>query len=368
MEINKQNLTNIVGKLMDPKKGILAADESNESANKRFAVLGIEETEENRRRYRELLLTTPEIEEYLSGVILYDETIRQMTDDGELFRDLLKNKGILTGIKVDRGLKPYKGSSIETITQGLETLDEMLPEYRQMGALFTKWRAAFPIDVQNSLPSEEVVRLNCELLARYAKKVQEHGMVPIVEPEILLRGNHTIDDAEKATERVLTILFEETKKENVFLGGLILKTSMVVAGGDAKAQSSHEMVARKTVSVLRKTVPPQTGGVVFLSGGQSPDYATHNLDAIAKFGPHPWPVTFSFSRAIQNPALNVWRGKDEYVSQAQKLLIERLSLNAYARQGKIQHGPGQINEHHVTGLRGFFWVVVLLLIIFIIIF
>jgi len=368
MEIDKQNLTKIVGKLMDPHKGILAADESNGTANKRFKPLGIEETEENRKRYRELLFTTPAMEKYLSGVILYDETIRQMTDDGILFRDLLKDKGVLPGIKVDRGLKPFKGSSEETLTQGLETLDSMLPEYRQMGAMFTKWRAAFSINTTKNTPSKENIEANCELLAKYAKKVQENRMVPMVEPEVELRGNHTIDDAEKVTERVLTLLFEALKKEEVFLGGFILKTSMVVAGGDQKAQASHDMVACKTVSVLRKVVPPQTGGVVFLSGGQSPDYAAHNLDAIAKLGPHPWPVTFSFSRAIQSPALNVWKGKDENKAQAQKLLVERLELNTHARQGKIQHGPGQVSEHHVTGLRGFFWIVVLLLIIFLIIF
>lgn len=367
MEINKQHLQTLVGKIMHPKKGILAADESNGTANKRFKPLGIEESEEMRRRYRELLITTPDIENYLSGIILYDETIRQMTDEGELFRDILKEKGIAVGIKVDRGLKPFAGSSIETITQGLETLNSMLPEYAQMGATFTKWRAAFPI-TKDGNPTDSNIRENAKILAQYALKTQENGMVPIVEPEVLLRGGHSIDDAERVTERVISVLFDELKNADVFLGGLILKTSMVVAGSENKAQASHEMVARKTVSVLRNTVPPQTGGVVFLSGGQLPEYAVHNLDAIAKLSPHPWPVTFSFSRAIQEPVLAAWNGNNANIDKARKFFIERLILNANARQGKLEHSPGKVNEHHVTGLRGFFWVIVLLLIIFLIIF
>lgn len=364
MQIDKHKLTAIVSKLMHPHKGILAADESNSSANKRFQSLTIPQTQEKRREYRELLVTTPELDKYVSGVILYDETIRQMTDDGELFRDVLKQKGVLVGIKVDEGLDAV-GDTGETKTKGLDGLEGRLRDYKEMGALFTKWRSAFVVG--DGLPTDANIRKNLADMAQYALLVQSFGMVPIVEPEVLLEGDHTIQTAESVTSHVLTILFEELIKQQVYLGGLILKTSMIVAGRQAHVQASHDMVAELTSRVLRKCVPPHVGGVVFLSGGQSPDYALHNLHYIAELGPYPWPVTFSFSRALQSEALETWAGDKQNVIPAQKMFIKRLQQNSLARQGKLHHAPGNAHEHDVAGLRGFFWIAVLLVIILLII-
>lgn len=365
MEIDKQKLATIVSKLMHQHKGILAADESNASCNKRFAEYNIAGTEENRRRYRELLFTTPAIEQYVSGIILFDETIRQMTLDGELFRDLLKRKGIFVGIKVDQGLEELRNDSKETKTKGLETLRNRLLDYKQMHAVFTKWRAAFVIS--STTPSDDAIQKNCEILAEYARINQEMGMVPMVEPEVLLDGNHDAEKAYQVTEKVLTKLFEELNKKDVYLGGLILKTSMVVAGSDASFEVSHDTVANLTGTLLKKIVPPHVGGVVFLSGGQSPQYAVHNLNEIALHGPYPWPVTFSFSRALQAPALDAWKGNDSNIKEAQELFKERLELNALARQGKLEYAKGNISRHHVSSVRGLFWCLVLFIIILLII-
>lgn len=363
----KNKLTDIVSKLMHPYKGILAADESNSSANRRFKNFNIPQTEESRRKYRQTLFTTPNMEQYVSGVILYDETIRQMSDDGLLFRDILQDKDVLVGIKVDQGLVPFLSNSPEKNTQGLNGLNERLVEYKKMGATFTKWRSVFLIG--KTMPSQALIKKNCEDLVAYARIVQKNEMVPILEPEILIEGSHDIEQSKHVMEKVFDILVAELhKSSDVYQGGIILKTSMVIAGKDAKAQSSHDMVARHTVYILRKKIPPQVGGVVFLSGGQSPDYALHNLDAIAKMGPHPWPVTFSFSRAIQQPALDVWgssEGKD--VEGTQKVFLERLSLNSLARQGRLEHHNGKINRNHVISLRIFFWITVLLFFIFVLI-
>lgn len=363
MQIDKHKLTAIVSKLMHPHKGILAADESNSSANKRFQSLGIPQTEQKRREYRQLLLTTPAIEKYVSGVILYDETIRQMTDDGELFRDVLKRLGVLVGIKVDQGLDAV-GDTGESKTKGLDGLEERLRDYKEMGAVFTKWRSAFVVG--NGLPTDANIRKNLADMAEYVLLVQSFGMVPIVEPEVLLEGEHNIQTAETVTSHVLDILFEELAKKQVYLGGLILKTSMVVAGSRAHIQVSHDMVAEHTSRVLRKHVPPHVGGVVFLSGGQSPDYALHNLHYIAELGPYPWPVTFSFSRALQSEALESWAGDIDNTHRAQDIFIQRLHNNSLARQGKLQHAPGNAHEHDVAGLRGFFWVLVVIVIILLI--
>lgn len=365
MQINTTKLRSIVESLMYSKKGILAADESNRSANKRFEVLGISQTEENRRRYRQLLFTTPGIERYVSGVILYDETLRQSTDGGQLFRDLLASKHICIGIKVDQGLEPVSPSSVETVTKGLHGLEGRLKEYASLGAVFTKWRAAFRIG--KDMPSDVVIRANCQILAEYAQYVQQSGMVPILEPEVLLEGDHSIETAEHVTEKVLKALFVELEKREVFLEGVILKTSMVVAGGSCSRLAETSDVATRTARVLRSVVPASVGGVVFLSGGQSPDYAAENLDAIAKLGPYPWPLTFSFSRALQQPALENWHAKDENKEQSQKLFAKRLALNSWASQGKIEFSEGRIHEHHVTGIRGFFWVMVIFIIVLLII-
>ena len=365
MQIDKHKLTTIVAKLMHHHKGILAADESNASCNKRFAEYNIAGTEENRRRYREMLFTTPHIEKYVSGVILFDETIRQMTLDGELFRDLLKRKGILVGIKVDKGLEELSTGSKETVSKGLEDLRNRLMDYKQMNATFTKWRSAFIIS--ENTPTDEAIQKNCEILARYARVVEEAGMVPIVEPEVLIEGKHTIEKAHEVTEKVIEVLFQELEKQEVYLGGLILKTSMVVAGNEAPFEVSHEVVATHTEEVLRKVVPPHTGGVVFLSGGQTPQYAMHNLNEIAEHGPYPWPLTFSFSRALQAPALDAWQGNDANIKKAQELFIERLELNALGRQGKLEYGKGNIHRHHVSGMKGLFWCLVLFIIILLVV-
>ncbi len=365
MNIDKHKLTTITAKLMHHHKGILAADESNTSCNKRFAEYNIPGTTENRRRYREMLFTTPRIERYVSGIILFDETIRQMTLGGELFRDVLKQKGILVGIKVDLGLEPLSPDSVETKTKGLEDLRSRLLDYKQMNAVFTKWRAVF--SVSDTLPSNEAIQENCEILARYAKIVQETGMVPMVEPEVLLDGNHTIERTREVVEKVLIALFEALEKEEVYLGGLILKTSMVVAGSESSVEASHELVAKYTSEVLRKVVPPHVGGVVFLSGGQTPQYALHNLNEIAMQGPFPWPLTFSFSRALQAPALDAWLGDDANILKAQELFLERLEFNALARQGKLEHGRGYVSRHHVSGMKGLFWTLVLFVIILLIV-
>jgi len=363
----KDTLTNIVSKLMHPHKGILAADESNASANKRFEDFNISQTEESRRAYRQTLLTAPGIENYVSGVILYDETIRQMSDDGVLFKDILLNKDILVGIKVDKGLVPFLSNSAEKNTQGLSDLENRILQYKKMGASFTKWRSVFLIS--KTTPSQDLIRKNCQDLVQYAYIVQKNEMVPIIEPEILIDGSHSIEEAKHVMEKVYTVLVEELNKTtDVYQGGLILKTSMVISGKDSHIQASHQTVARHTVYVLRKKIPPQIGGVVFLSGGQSPDYALHNLDAIAKLGPHPWPVTFSFSRAIQQPALEVWGNSEgQDISGTQKVFLERLSLNSLARQGRLENHRGKINRNHLVSLRIFFWITVVLFFIFFII-
>lgn len=365
MEIDKHKLTTIVARLMHQHKGILAADESNTSCNKRFEEFGIAATEENRRRYRELLITTPHLSKYISGIILFDETIRQMTEDGRLFRDVLKSEGILIGIKVDEGLVSFENSETETITQGLSGLRSRLSDYKQMNAVFTKWRSAFRIS--ENTPTEKNIRANCSILAEYAEIVQSMNMIPILEPEVLMEGDHTIEQAREITSRVIAILFEELEKRNIYLGGCILKTSMIIAGNKSHSAASHELVAEYTSKVLRENVPPHTGGVVFLSGGQSGDYAVHNLNEIAQKGPFSWPVTFSFSRAIQSDSLSAWEGKDEKKKLAQKLLIERLELNTLARQGKLEHGKDMTSRHEVSSLRGFFMTLVVLVVILLII-
>lgn len=320
-------------------KGILAADESNNTCNARFAQYGIPETEEMRRTYRELLFTTSNVEKYVTGVILYDETIRQRTkpmtknkgDIGISFPEYLSQKGILSGIKVDEGLVEMPGYPGETLTQGLNGLPARLSEYKQMGASFAKWRAAFKITANT--PSDEAIRENAKVLARYAKACQDEGIVPIVEPEVLMDGAHSILEAKKVLEKVLKILFEELPKYFVALDGLILKTSMVLSGKENGNRADSKEVGRLTVEVLKNSVPKNVAGVVFLSGGQTPEETTDNFREIAKLEPLPWPITFSFSRALQNNALFVWSGKEENIKEAQNAFLERLQENSLADQG-----------------------------------
>ncbi len=329
--MNIQKLHTIANRLVESKKGILAADESNHTCNARFAALGIPETEGMRRNWRELLITTPNLEKYITGIILYDETIRQSTLSGVPFTKFMERKGILIGIKVDEGLVPMPGSPEETITQGLNGLPGRLAEYREMGASFAKWRAAFKIS--SGTPTDEAIRENAKILARYAKACQDESIVPIVEPEVLLDGSHSIEKSREVTERVLTILFEELPKYFVALEGLILKTSMVISGKDNENRADSKTVASYTTDVLKAVVPKETAGVVFLSGGQSPKEATDNLREMAKLEPLPWQIAFSYSRALQNDALIAWDGDPDNVKEAQNVFTKRLEEECRADQG-----------------------------------
>lgn len=321
--------------LMQQGKGILAADESVATATKRLEGVGVESTEENRRRYRELLLTAPGIEKYTSGVILFDETIRQAADDGTVFPQLLLGREILPGIKVDHGLEKVNGGQV---TKGLEGLKERLQEYKSMGAKFAKWRAVAQVGDGYGDP---VIKENAKRLAEYAKVCHEEGFVPIVEPEVLMTGSHSAEAQEGAIIETVAIVFDALKKENIDLAGVILKTSMAVSGRDAEVQADSEEVAERTIRALTTAVPEECGGVVFLSGGQTPEEATENLNAIARKEPHPWPITFSFGRALQEPALNTWSGNDEKKEEAQAALLYRLSLNVAADAGG--YGKGMEN-------------------------
>ncbi len=326
-----QRLHTIANRLVEPKKGILAADESNNTCNERFKALGIPQTESMRRAWRELLLTTPDIEHFISGVILYDETLRQTDRLGIPFTTLLERRGILVGIKVDEGLVPMNGSSNEVITQGLNGLPGRLMEYKAMGASFAKWRAAFRIGP--GTPSDEAIRENAKILARYAKACQDESIVPIVEPEVMLDGNHDIETSKFVTSKVLKILFEELPKHFVDMRGLILKTSMVISGKDATVRANSATVAKFTTDVLLATVPHDVAGVVFLSGGQTPEEATDNLREIAKLEPLPWQIAFSYSRALQNDALHAWGGDPGNVEEAQLQFLEWLEKDCLADQG-----------------------------------
>ena len=314
-------------------KGILAADESTPSCNKRFAAVGVEQTEEMRRQWRQLLLTTPGIGEFLSGVILYDETIRQQIDQGVPFAKLLEEKGIIPGIKVDEGTVDFGGHPGEKITKGLEGLASRLKEYRAMGAKFTKWRAV--IAIGENIPTQDLIEKNAEILAEYAEVSQTEGFVPIVEPEILLEGNHTIEKAEEVTTNTLRAVFAALGEKGVDLKGLILKSSMVLSGKDCSRQADAKQVAEATVRTFQNSVPQEVAGIVFLSGGQSPQQATENLNEIVKLVRQPadWPLTFSFSRALQEPVLQIWRGDSAKIKAAQQAFLKRLKLNAAALSG-----------------------------------
>ena len=323
----------IVAQLMQEGKGILAADESDATAGKRLEIAGLPNQPGNRQDFREIMFTAPSIEEYLSGVILYDSTIRENTDAGVPFVDVLAARGIVPGIKVDKGTHELPGFDGEVVSEGLDELSKRLKEYYDLGARFTKWRAVITIDSQ--IPSDEVLRLNATQFALYALQVQAAGMVPIVEPEVMFPGGHSIERAEAVTTRTLQILFETLRAYKVDLRGLILKSSMVLAGSENKEQSSKEDVAVATIRTFQLGVPKEVGGIVFLSGGQTPKRSTENLDTIAKYGKQAWPITFSFSRALEEPVLVAWQGKPENITTAQKALLEALKDNSLAQQGKL---------------------------------
>jgi len=312
-------------------KGILAADESSGTIKKRLDSIGVESTEHNRRAYRDLLFTTPGAEEFISGVILYDETIRQSSADGTPFPKLLESKGIIPGIKVDMGAKPLAGSPDETVTEGLDGLRERLEEYYALGARFTKWRAV--ISIGKGLPSEYALWTNAHALARYAALSQEAGLVPIVEPEVLMDGAHTIDESYRVTERTLRALYTELFDQRVEREGSLLKTNMVVSGYDSSDQADVDTVAELTIRCLKNTCPAAVPGVVFLSGGMSDEDATARLNAMNQRGPHPWQLSFSYGRALQAPALKAWQGEEANVEAAQQAYYRRAKFNGAARTG-----------------------------------
>jgi fructose-bisphosphate aldolase class I len=310
-------------------KGILAADESDGTIKKRFDSIGVESTEENRRGYRDLLFTTEGVEEYISGVILFDETIRQSSADGTPFPKLLESKGIIPGIKVDQGAKPLALAEGETVTEGLDGLRERLAEYRELGARFAKWRATYSIT--DTLPSEYCMWTNAHALARYAALCQEVGIVPIVEPEVLMDGDHTIERSFHVTSRVLFAVFTELADQKVQLEGTLLKPNMVLSGYGASERAGVDDVAEETIHCFKRHVPAAVPGVVFLSGGQSDEDATAHLNAMNKLGPHPWQLSFSYGRALQAPALKAWAGKD--VEAGQRAFYHRAKMNSAARSG-----------------------------------
>jgi fructose-bisphosphate aldolase class I len=317
--------------LVTDGKGILAADESDGTIKKRFDSIGAESTEENRRAYRDLLFTTEGAEEFISGVILFDETIRQSSSDGTPFPELLSSKGIVPGIKVDKGAKALALTDGETITEGLDGLRGRLEEYRELGARFAKWRATYSIG--GGKPSEYCVWTNAHALARYAALCQEAGLVPIVEPEVLMDGDHTIEAASTATGRVLQAVYTELHDQRVDLYGTLLKPNMVLSGYDASDRAGVDEVADATVDVLSRHVPAAVPGIVFLSGGQTDEDATAHLNAMNARGPHPWQLSFSYGRALQAPALKAWAGKAENVEAAQRAYYHRAKMNGAARTG-----------------------------------
>ena len=324
-------LHEIAKALVAEGKGILAADESDGTIKKRFDSIDVESTEDNRRAYRELLFTADGVEEYISGVILFDETIRQSAADGTPFPKLLEGRGIIPGIKVDKGAKPLALAEGETVTEGLDGLRGRLEEYRELGARFAKWRATYSIG--GGRPSEYCVWTNAHALARYAALSQEAGLVPIVEPEVLMDGSHSIDGAAKATGRALQAVYTELHDQRVDLYGTLLKPNMVLSGYDASDRAGVDEVAEATLDVLTRHVPAAVPGIVFLSGGQTDEDATAHLNAMNARGPHPWELSFSYGRALQAPALKAWRGDPGNVEEAQKAFYRRAKFNGAARTG-----------------------------------
>jgi fructose-bisphosphate aldolase class I len=325
-------LNDVARAIVAPSKGILAADESSGTIKKRFDSIGVESTEDNRRAYREMLFRT-DVAGQISGVILYDETIRQNAADGTPLVKLLEQQGVIPGIKVDAGAKPLAlAAEGETVTEGLDGLRERLAEYRGLGAKFAKWRATYTIT--DELPSQYAIDVNADALARYAALCQAAGIVPIVEPEVLMDGTHTIDRAGDVTAAVLEALFHALYEQRIALEGVLLKPNMVLPGYDGKQQASDDEIAEATVRCFRWTVPAAVPGIVFLSGGQSDEQATARLDAMNKLGPHPWQLSFSYGRALQAAALKAWKGEESNLAAAQSAYAHRARMNSAARDGK----------------------------------
>ena len=327
------DLESTIAALMAPGKGILAADESQATIARRFEAFAIEPTEENRRRYRQMLFTTPGLMQYISGVILFDETLRQRADDGRRFVEILIASGITPGIKVDRGTTPLAGAPGERITEGLDGLRERLEEYRTLGARFAKWRAV--IAIGDGRPSAYCLDTNAHALARYAALCQEAGLVPIVEPEVLMDGAHSLERCFEVTEATLERVFTALRAQRVVLEQILLKPNMVLPGAGSPRQATVREVAEATVRCLRRAVPAAVPGIVFLSGGQDAQAATAHLNAMnAMPATHPWPLGFSFARALQAPALEAWRGEPSNVPAGQRAFYHRARCNGAAREGR----------------------------------
>lgn len=333
--MNIEELKSVANAIVARQKGVLAADESSPTIKKRFDSIQVESTEENRRRYREILFTAAGIERTVGGVILFDETLSQRTRDGIPFPQLLSSRGIIPGIKVDQGAKALALYPGDKVTEGLDGLRERLAEYRQLGAQFAKWRAVIEID-ERDIPSAFGIRANAHALARYAALCQEAGLVPIVEPEVLMDGAHGIERCEAVTTQVLQAVFAELDAHRVAFEGMLLKPNMVIAGKKCPRQAGVQEVAEATLRCLRRTVPAAVPGIVFLSGGQSAEDATDHLNAMNAMGPQPWQVSFSYGRALQAPVLAAWKGQEANVAAAQQALLRRCDLNGLARDGKYE--------------------------------
>ena len=331
--MEKSILVEIANKMMMRPKGILAMDESSPTIAKRLASINVDNSEENRRRYRELIVTAPNLSDYISGAILFEETFDQKMNNGTLFRDYLASIGILPGIKVDKGAKDLSCHPNEKITEGLDGLRDRLAAYYENGAKFCKWRAV--ITIANDIPSDACIESNMNALARYASLCQENNLVPIVEPEVLINGTHSIDECDKVTRKSLNSLFSHLKMFNVYLPGTVLKPSMVISGQENDSRASYEEVASKTIACLKEFVPNDTAGIAFLSGGQTDLEAESHLNIMNQSSDLPWRVTFSYARAIQAAALAAWQGKDENLESSQSILIERAQRCSNSSVGKL---------------------------------
>jgi fructose-bisphosphate aldolase, class I len=330
--MNRAKLEPVARQLVADGKGILAADESLPTIKKRFDAIAVESTEENRRAYRDLLFTTPNAGQHISGVILFEETLRQKSLNGTAFAQLLSDRGILPGIKVDQGAKPLAGFSGEKITEGLDGLRERLAAYRELGARFAKWRAV--ITIGKDIPSRLCIDANAHALARYAALCQEAELVPIVEPEVLMDGPHDIQRCQDVTAATLKSVFMALFEHCVLLEGMLLKPNMVLSGSESPNQATVAEVAERTVVTFRQVVPAALPGIVFLSGGQSSELATEHLNAMNALGKHPWELSFSYGRALQEHTLKAWRGRADAVAEAQKVFYHRASCNGAARYGQ----------------------------------
>ena len=332
MTQHRQTLETTAREMVAPGKGILAADESNRTMTKRLQSVDVDSTEETRRQFRDLLFTTPGAEEHISGVIMYDETIRQAAADGTRFPQWLETRGMIPGIKVDTGAKPLAGAEGETVTEGLDGLRERLAEYRELGGRFAKWRAV--ISIGEGLPSAYAISTNAHALARYGALCQEAGIVPIIEPEVLMDGEHTIGRSEQVTGATLRAVFSELLDQRILLEGMVLKPNMVMSGYSCPEQASVDEVAQRTLALFRRVVPAAVPGIAFLSGGQSDELATAHLNAMNLIGDVPWELSFSYGRALQAAPLKAWSGQESNLGAAQAAFAHRARCNGEARFGR----------------------------------